>query len=95
MVDEKVVAHMAKLSRIGLSEAETKRLSKDLSSVFEYMEVISEVSTDDLPEISQVNGLSNVLEEDEHIACEVTPEELLSASPNEKFMNQIKVKKVI
>lgn len=95
MVDEKVVSHMAKLSRIGLSEAETKRLSSDLSSVFEYMEVLSEINTENLPEISQVNGLSNVLEDDEILPADCEPSELLSASPNETYMNQLKVKKVI
>ncbi|MDX9970880.1 MAG: Asp-tRNA(Asn)/Glu-tRNA(Gln) amidotransferase subunit GatC [Candidatus Gracilibacteria bacterium] len=95
MVDEKVVSHLAKLSRIGLTEAETKRLSKDLSSVFEYMEVISEVKTDDLPEISQVNGRENVLEDDEVLPADCEPSSLLSASSNETYMNQIKVKKVI
>jgi aspartyl-tRNA(Asn)/glutamyl-tRNA(Gln) amidotransferase subunit C len=95
MVDEKVVSHLAKLSRIGLKGAEVKRLSKDLSSVFEYMEVISEVKTDDLPEISQVNGLENVLEDDEILPADCEASSLLSASPNEIYMNQIKVKKVI
>lgn len=86
---------MAKLARVGLSDEEVKRLSKDLSSVFEYMEVLGEADTDGLNEIHQVNGLSNVFEEDERIDSECLPVELLGESPNSLQMNQIKVQKVI
>jgi hypothetical protein len=59
------------------------------------MEVLNEVNTDDLPEISQVNGLSSVFEEDVVVASDCLPAELLSQSQNPVELNQIKVSKVV
>jgi aspartyl-tRNA(Asn)/glutamyl-tRNA(Gln) amidotransferase subunit C len=95
MIDEKDVFHMGKLARIELGAGEVKRFAKDLSAVFEYMEVLNELETDNLPEISQVNGLSNVLGEDLVVASDCLPADLLSQSPNPVELNQIKVSKVV
>jgi len=70
------VKHVAKLARLGLTDEEVGRFSTQLSSVFEYIEVLQEVDTEGVKETSQVTGLENVKEKDEVLPFKVDGEEL-------------------
>ncbi len=91
MIDEKDVKHVAKLARIALSEAEVKKFSKDLSGILEYVEILKEVKTDNVPETSQVTGLTNVMGEDKVRRSVSTKEELLACSELPKDSDQVRV----
>lgn len=58
------VLHISRLARLGLSEEEVDRLSRQLSQILESFEVLQEVDTEGVPPTAQPNMLCNVLKED-------------------------------
>lgn len=91
------VKHVAKLARLGLSEADTSKFQTQLSGILDYVEQLNEVKTDGVEPTAQVTGLVNVVREDEVLTGDARladPAELLKCTnlPIEK--NQIKVKNV-
>tara|TARA_B100000315_G_C14477647_1_gene541380 strand:- start:481 stop:771 length:291 start_codon:yes stop_codon:yes gene_type:complete len=88
------VRHVAKLARLLLTDEEVEKFAKQLSNVFEYMEVLSEVDTDNVEPTSQVTGLQDVYREDE-VESFCDPKELLECSSLPIEKNQIKVKSVL
>ncbi len=59
------VLHIARLARLGLTEAEVNRLSEQLSNILENFEILQQVDTNGVPPTAQPNTLQNVLKEDE------------------------------
>lgn len=59
------VEHIADLSKLELSPAEKEKFAGQLSSVLSYVSQLNEVKTDDVHEISQITGLTDVMAEDE------------------------------
>lgn len=78
---EEQVRHIAKLARLRLTEAEVKKFSSELTSIFDYIAVLNELDTENVPPTAQVTGLQNVLREDVVVPSEATKEELLGCSP--------------
>ena len=65
MIDRDQVLHVAALARLELSEEEVERMSRELSSVLDYIEKISELDLDAVPPTSHVVEVDNVLRPDE------------------------------
>lgn len=63
-LDKDQVKHIAKLSRLELSDEETALYSEQLSSVLQYVQQLSEVETENVEPTANVTGLSNVWRED-------------------------------
>ncbi len=63
-LDISQIEHIAKLSRLELSDEEKKLYSQQLSSVLDYVEQLSEVDTSDVEPTANITGLKNVLRED-------------------------------
>lgn len=59
-----LVAHMAKLANIPLSEEKIESLTPQLSSVLDLVSQVQQMDTNGVEETSQVTGLENVLRED-------------------------------
>src|SRR5919198_1912607 len=74
------VAHLAKLARIDLTEAELDHLAPQLTVILESVAKVSEVSDADVPPTSHAVPLSNVFRADE-LRPGLTPEEALAAAP--------------
>ena len=55
-IDKDKIKHAAKLARISLDENKIESLSKDLSSIFNFIEKLSKTNTDN------VNPLTSILE---------------------------------
>lgn len=83
------VLHIARLSKLKLTEKETEKFAGQLSDVLEYFDQLSEVNTDQVEMVARVTGLQNVFVEDQ-ITNPVAPESLLDNSP-EKEGRAIKV----
>jgi len=64
MISIKDTEHIAKLSRLDLSESEKKKFSSELSSVLDYIEKLKEIDTSQALPTAQVTGLKNVMRED-------------------------------
>lgn len=88
MLKKEDVEHVAKLSRLKLSEAEIEKFTPQLSSVFEMFEKVDAEDLKNVEETSQVTGLENITREDEikcldDLTC-CTTEELLSNAPQKQ-----------
>ncbi len=89
------VAHLARLARLELSEAELEKLPEELSSIVSYVSVITDIAGDEADTAPQLGARHNVFRADEvtNEANEYT-EDLLAEMPatEGRFM---KVKKII
>lgn len=59
------IAHLASLARIRLSEEELANLEGELSSIVEYVSVVSDIAGDDADAAPQVGAVYNVFRQDE------------------------------
>ena len=95
MLNDEQVKHVAKLARIKLTDQEVKKFGKQLSSVLEYIDILAEVDTKNVPETSQVTGLKNVMDKDEVIKGQSSKEELLKCSELPVDSGQVRVIRVV
>ncbi len=65
MIDREQVLHVARLSRLRLSEEEVDTLTGELSSVLDHVDKLAEVDIDGVEPTSHVVPLENVLRPDE------------------------------
>lgn len=75
------VLHIAKLARLTLTPEEVESMTKELSSILNYIDVLSEVDTSNVEPTAQVTGLTNALRKDEVHTSEAKPDDLLASSP--------------
>ena len=77
------VLHIARLARLGLTEAEVGRLGEQLSNILENFEVLQPVDTADVPPTAQSIALQNVMRSDE-IAPSLPSSEILANAPRKE-----------
>jgi aspartyl-tRNA(Asn)/glutamyl-tRNA(Gln) amidotransferase subunit C len=65
VIGREQVLHVAKLSRLRLSDDEIERMSSELSTILDHIEKIEELDLDDVEPTSHVVALENVLRPDE------------------------------
>jgi aspartyl-tRNA(Asn)/glutamyl-tRNA(Gln) amidotransferase subunit C len=65
MIDREQVLHVARLARLHLDEDEIERMSRELSSVLDHIEKVSELDLEGVEPTSHVVRLENVLRPDE------------------------------
>ncbi len=75
------VKHIAKLARLELTESELEKFPKELTSILQYVDMLTEVDTANVPPTAQVTGQNNVFREDEIRPNGTSPDALLSCSP--------------
>lgn len=66
MLTDAEVNHIAKLARIDVDDRTREKMKKDLSSILDYIAVLTSVPTDNVQPLFQVTGLTNVLRRDEY-----------------------------
>jgi aspartyl-tRNA(Asn)/glutamyl-tRNA(Gln) amidotransferase subunit C len=74
------VLHIARLARVGLTEAEITRFSEQLSHLLENFEVLQEVDTENIPPTAQSVALQSVMRDDE-VAPSFPPDDILANAP--------------
>lgn len=94
MLTVEQVKHIAKLARLGLSDAEAEKYSKQLGDILAYVDMLNEVDTKGVGLTSQVTGLENVTRKDK-VARFCSKEELLACTELPLQKEQIRVKPVI
>ena len=72
--------HIARLARLGLTEAEVDRLSEQLSNILENFEILQQVDTNDVPPTAQSIALQNVMRDDE-VTPSLPADEILANAP--------------
>jgi aspartyl-tRNA(Asn)/glutamyl-tRNA(Gln) amidotransferase subunit C len=65
VIDRDQVLHVARLARLRLADDEIDTMSRELSSVLDHIEKISELDLDGVPPTSHVVEVENVLRPDE------------------------------
>ena len=85
-IDKNTVKHISKLARISLDEKKISNLSKDLSSIMEFIEKLNELSTDKVTPLTSIINASLKSREDE-VKDEKIRDQILKNSPekNEEF----------
>lgn len=58
------VAHLARLSRLALSDAELDEFAGQLDSILNHVKVVTEVAADDVPPMANPNAVTNVTRPD-------------------------------
>lgn len=77
------VLRIARLARLGLSEAEIDRMGEQLSDILENFEILKQVDTSDVPPTAQSIDLQNVLRDDE-VAPSLPSGEVLANAPRKE-----------
>ena len=65
MIEREQVLHVAKLARLGLTEAEVETMTGELSGILEHVDRIAALDLDDVEPTTHVVALENVLRPDE------------------------------
>ena len=87
------VGRIAKLARIGLSDAETNSMTLELGKILEFVEQLQKVDISDIPPTDQVTGLEDVWREDV-VKPSMAREALLANAPD-KSKGCFRVPKII
>ncbi len=74
------VLYIARLARLGLTEAEVEKLREQLSLLLENFEVLQQVDTTDVPPTAQSIDLQTVMRDDE-VAESLPPDQILANAP--------------
>ena len=85
-IDLKTVKHISKLSRISIDDEKAKKLSKDLNSIFKFIEKLNELDTKNVEPLTSIVQKNLKLRKDQ-IKSKNIREDILKNSPenNEDF----------
>jgi len=83
MIDRKTVKHVAKLSRINLTDKEIEKFSKEISDVLNSFSLLKEADTKDVEPSFQPSEIKNVTREDVPEECLSQDEALSNAEQKE------------
>ena len=85
-IDLKTVKHISKLARISLDEKKAEKLATDMNSIFEFIEKLNELNTENVEPLTSVANTTLRFREDE-VQSQNIREKILSNSPdnNEDF----------
>jgi len=75
------VLHIARLARLGISEAEVEKFREQLSNILENFEALKKVDTTNVPPTAQSIDLQSVMREDE-VASSSPAEDILANAPH-------------
>ena len=64
-IDLKTIKHISKLSRISVDDAKANKLAGDLNSIFDFIEKLNELNTDNVEPLTSVAETTLKLRADE------------------------------
>ena len=79
-MDLKTIKHIAKLSRISLEDEKAKKLATDLNSIFEFIEKLNELKTENIEPLTSIAETTLKLRSDE-VKSKNIREKILKNSP--------------
>ncbi len=80
-IDEETVKHVARLSRLSLPEEDTKKFSKQLSAVLDYINKLNEIDTKGVDARSHVPDLAINRFREDCVKESLDKEEVLKNAP--------------
>jgi aspartyl-tRNA(Asn)/glutamyl-tRNA(Gln) amidotransferase subunit C len=81
-IDLKTIKHISKLSRISVDDAKADKLAGDLNSIFDFIEKLNELNTDNIEPLTSVAETTLKLRADE-VKSENIRDQILKNSPEE------------
>jgi len=81
-IDLKTIKHISKLSRISVDDEKAKKLAGDMNSIFDFIEKLNELNTDNVEPLTSVAETTLKLRVDEVKSGNIR-EQVLKNSPNE------------
>ena len=81
-IDLKKVKYISKLARISVDEAKANKLAGDLNSIFDFIEKLNELKTDNIEPLTSIAKTTLRLREDK-IKSENIREKILKNSPED------------
>jgi aspartyl-tRNA(Asn)/glutamyl-tRNA(Gln) amidotransferase subunit C len=64
VIDDDATRHVARLSRLGLTDAEVRRMQAELSAILTYVEQIQDLDLDNVAPTTHAIPMENVIRED-------------------------------
>ena len=81
-IDLKTIKHISKLSRISVDDAKADKLAADLNSIFDFIEKLNELNTDNVEPLTSVAETTLKFRVDE-VKSENIRDQILKNSPEE------------
>ena len=81
-IDLKTIKHISKLSRISVDDKKADKLAGDLNSIFDFIEKLNELNTDNVEPLTSVAETTLKLRADE-VKSENIRDQILKNSPEE------------
>ena len=81
-IDLKTIKHISKLSRISVDDKKAKKLAGDMNSIFDFIEKLNELNTDNVEPLTSVAETTLKLRADE-VKSENIRDQILKNSPEE------------
>jgi len=81
VIEREQVLHVAKLARLGLSDAEIQTMAGELSGILEHVDRIAKLDLEGVEPTSHVVELENVLRKDEPHQS-LSPDVALASAPD-------------
>ena len=81
-INLKTIKHISKLSRISVDDAKADKLAGDLNSIFDFIEKLNELNTDNVEPLTSVAETTLNLRADE-VKSENIRNQILKNSPEE------------
>jgi len=93
-ITPEVIEEVAALARLGLTENEKQMYAQQLSVIFEYVDMLQSVDTQDVEGTSQVTGLEDVFRDDVVVDCDQEARKKMILMFPERVGNLLQVKAV-
>ncbi|WP_415276337.1 Asp-tRNA(Asn)/Glu-tRNA(Gln) amidotransferase subunit GatC [Candidatus Pelagibacter sp. Uisw_116] len=81
-IDLKTIKHISKLSRISVDDEKANKLAGDLNSIFDFIEKLNELNTDNVEPLTSVAETTLKLRADE-VKSKNIRDQILKNSPEE------------
>ena len=81
-IDLKTIKHISKLSRISVDEQKAEKLAGDLNSIFEFIEKLNELKTDNVEPLTSVAETTLKFRSDEVKSKDIR-EQIVKNSPQD------------
>jgi aspartyl-tRNA(Asn)/glutamyl-tRNA(Gln) amidotransferase subunit C len=81
-IDLKTIKHISKLSRISVDDEKAKKIAGDMNSIFDFIEKLNELDTDNVEPLTSVAETTLKLRVDEVKSGNIR-EQILKNSPDE------------
>ena len=81
-IDLKTIKHISKLSRISVDDEKAKKLAEDMNSIFDFIEKLNELDTDNVEPLTSVAETTLKLRSDE-VKSKDIKDQILKNSPED------------